>query len=66
MGRLSRRFWIAIIIVVILVAFLSLRNLAVLWTDEMWFSSVGFSSVFSTLFFIKVGLCLTFLSLIHI
>jgi uncharacterized membrane protein (UPF0182 family) len=59
-GRLSRRFWIAIIIVVILVAFLSLRNLAVLWTDEMWFSSVGFSSIFSTLFFIKVGLCLTF------
>jgi hypothetical protein len=59
-GRLSRRFWIAIIIVVILVAFLSLRNLAVLWTDEMWFSSVGFSSVFSTLFYIKVGLCFTF------
>ncbi|HWD96008.1 MAG TPA: UPF0182 family protein [Acidimicrobiales bacterium] len=59
-GRLSRRFWIAIIIVVILVGFLSLRNLAVLWTDEMWFSSVGLSNVFSTLFFIKVGLCLTF------
>ncbi len=60
MGRLSRRFWIAIIIVVLLVVFLSLRNLAVLWTDEMWFSSVGLSSIFSTLFFIKVGLCLTF------
>jgi uncharacterized protein len=45
---------------VILVGFLSLRNLAVLWTDEMWFSSVGLSSVFSTLFYIKVGLCLTF------
>ena len=44
----------------ILVGFLSLRNLAVLWTDEMWFSSVGLSSVFSTLFYIKVGLCLTF------
>lgn len=44
----------------ILVGFLSLRNLAVLWTDEMWFSSVGLSNVFSTLFFIKVGLCLTF------
>jgi hypothetical protein len=26
----------------------------------MWFSSVGLSNVFSTLFFIKVGLCLTF------
>jgi uncharacterized membrane protein (UPF0182 family) len=60
LGRLSRRFWIGIIIVVVLILFFSLRNLAVLWTDEMWFSSVGFSSVFSTLFFIKVGLGLTF------
>jgi uncharacterized membrane protein (UPF0182 family) len=32
----------------------------VLWTDEMWFSSVHLSSVFSTLFLIKVGLGLTF------
>ncbi len=60
LGRLSRRFWIGIIIVVLLVVFFSLRNLAVLWTDEMWFSSVGLSNVFSTLFFIKVGLGLTF------
>ena len=60
LGRLSRRFWFGLIFVVILVGFLSLRNLAVLWTDEMWFSSVRLSSVFSTLFFIKVGLGLTF------
>ncbi len=59
-GRLSRRFWIGLIFIVLLVGFLSLRSLAVLWTDEMWFSSVGLSSVFSTLFFIKVGLALTF------
>jgi hypothetical protein len=59
-GRLSRRFWIGLAFVVLLVGFLSLRNLAVLWTDQMWFSSVGLSSVFSTLFFVKVGLCLTF------
>ncbi len=60
LGRLSRRFWIGLIVVVLLVGFLSLRNLAVLWTDQMWFSSVGFSSVFSTLFFVKVGLGFTF------
>lgn len=60
LGRFSRRFWIGLIIVVLLVVFLSLRNLAVLWTDQMWFSSVGLSSVFSTLFFVKVGLALTF------
>jgi len=60
LGRLSRRFWIGIIVVIVLVGFLSLRNLAVLWTDQMWFSSVGLSNVFSTLFFIKIGLGLTF------
>ncbi|HVA53090.1 MAG TPA: UPF0182 family protein [Acidimicrobiales bacterium] len=60
LGRLSRRFWIGLIVVVLLVGFLSLRNLAVLWTDQMWFSSVGLSSVFSTLFFVKVGLGFTF------
>jgi uncharacterized membrane protein (UPF0182 family) len=60
LGRLSRRFWFGLIFIVLLVGFLSLRNLAVLWTDEMWFSSVHLSSVFSTLFFIKVGLGLTF------
>ena len=60
LGRLSRRFWIGVIVVVLLVGFLSLRNLAVLWTDQMWFSSVGLSNVFSTLFFVKVGLGFTF------
>ncbi|MHB8378636.1 MAG: UPF0182 family membrane protein [Acidimicrobiales bacterium] len=60
LGRLSRRFWVGLIVVVLLVGFLSLRNLAVLWTDQMWFSSVGYSSVFSTLFFVKVGLGFTF------
>jgi uncharacterized membrane protein (UPF0182 family) len=60
LGRLSRRFWFGLIFVVLLVGFLSLRNLAILWTDEMWFSSVGLANVFSTLFFIKVGLAFTF------
>jgi uncharacterized membrane protein (UPF0182 family) len=49
-----------LVFVVLLVGFLSLRNLAILWTDQMWFSSVGLSGVFSTLFFIKVGLAFTF------
>jgi uncharacterized protein len=60
LGRVSRRLWIGIAIVVVLIVFFSLRNIAVLWTDQMWFSSVGLSSVFSTLFLIKVGLGLTF------
>ena len=54
LGRLSRRFWIGLAFVVLLVGFLSLRNLAVLWTDQMWFSSVGLSKVFSTLLMVKL------------
>ena len=60
LGRLSRRFWVSLAVAVVLIGFLSLRNLAMLWTDQMWFSSVGLSSVFSTLFWLKVGLGLTF------
>ena len=59
-GRFSRRFWISLLIGVVFVGFLSLRSLSLLWTDQMWFSSVGLGGVFSTLFVIKVGLGLTF------
>jgi len=41
---------------VLFIGFLSLRSLAVLWTDQMWFSQSGFGNVFSTLFITKVGL----------
>lgn len=47
-------------VAIVVVGFFSLRSLAVLWTDQMWFSSVGLSSVFSTLFYVKAGLGLTF------
>jgi uncharacterized membrane protein (UPF0182 family) len=56
LGRFSRRFWIGLIVVVLFIGFLSLRSLAVLWTDQMWFSQTGYGSVFSTLFVTKVGL----------
>jgi len=45
---------------VFLIGFLSLRSLSLLWTDQMWFSSVGLGRVFSTLFWLKVGMGLTF------
>ena len=60
LGRFSRRFWFGLAFVIVLIGFLSLRNLAVLWTDQMWFSSVGLGKVFSTLLMVKVGLGLTF------
>jgi uncharacterized membrane protein (UPF0182 family) len=56
LGRFSRRFWIGLVVVVLFFAFLSLRSLAVLWTDQMWFSQTGYGSAFSTLFVTKVGL----------
>jgi uncharacterized protein len=60
LSRLSRRVIISSLIALILIIFLSLRSVALLWTDQMWFSSVGLGRVFSTLFFVKVGLGLTF------
>ena len=59
-GRFSRRFWLGVAVVAVLVIFFSLRSLAVFWTDQMWFSSVGLSSVFTTMFLVKAGLVLTF------
>jgi uncharacterized membrane protein (UPF0182 family) len=60
LNRLSRRFWIGLAVFIVLIGFLSLHSLAVLWTDQMWFSSVGYGSVFSTLLYVKVGLVLVF------
>ena len=40
--------------VVVLIA--SLRSLAGLWTDQLWFSSEGIASVFSTLLGVKLAL----------
>jgi uncharacterized membrane protein (UPF0182 family) len=49
-----------LVVFVVLIGFLSLHSLAVLWTDQMWFSAVGLGKVFSTLLFIKVGLAVVF------
>jgi uncharacterized protein len=58
--RARRRAWIIGILIAIVVLLGSLRSLAGLWTDQMWFSSVGKESVFSTLLGIKVGLAVVF------
>ena len=56
--RRSRRarWWIAGIVVLLIVLLVSLRSLATLYTDSLWFSSVGYHNVFSTLLAIKLGL----------
>ena len=60
LSRVTRRFWIGLVVAIVVIGFLSLHSLADLWTDQMWFSSLGLASVFSTLFLVKVGLALVF------
>ena len=54
-GRRSRR-WIFISIGLVVVAFVTARSLATLWTDYLWYDSVGHVGVWTTLVFTKVWL----------
>ena len=54
-GRRSRR-WIWISIGLVVVAFVTARSLATLWTDYLWYDSVGHVGVWTTLVFTKVWL----------
>lgn len=60
LGRPSRRFVIGLIVALAIVLLASLRTLAVIWTDQMWFSQSGFGQVFNTLLATKVGLAVVF------
>ncbi len=55
-----RRIWIGVVIVLIIVAFASLKSLATLYTDDLWFDSVNQHAVWSTLVAVKVGLFVSF------
>ena len=50
------RWWLIGAAVVILIGLASLRSLASIYTDGLWFSSVGYHNVFSTLLVVKLGL----------
>lgn len=60
LGRVRRRTVLIVAAVVIIVFLLSLRSLAILYTDSLWYSSIGQHEVFSTVLETKVGLFLTF------
>ena len=45
---------------IVLVLFTSLHSLAVLWTDQMWFSQAGFGQVFSNIFWTRLLLAVAF------
>jgi uncharacterized membrane protein (UPF0182 family) len=54
--RHRARWWIAGLAVLLIILLISLRSLANIYTDSLWFSSVNFHNVFSTLLVIKLGL----------
>ena len=54
--RHRARWWLIGFVVVIIILLVSLRSLAGLYTDSLWFSSVDLHNVFSTLLAIKLGL----------
>ncbi len=54
--RHRARWWIAGLVVVVIILLISLRSLANIYTDSLWFSSVNYHNVFSTLLVIKLGL----------
>jgi len=53
-----RRRWFIVALVVLVLLLLSLRGIATFWTDFLWFDSIGFSSVWTTLVFSRVVLVL--------
>jgi len=53
--RRRARWWLIGFVVVIVILLISLRSLAGLYTDSLWFSSVDLHNVFSTLLAIKLG-----------
>ncbi len=60
LARPSRRFFIALAVFVLIVLLASLRTLAVIWTDQMWFSQDGVGQVFNTMIATKIGLAVAF------
>ena len=54
------RWWIIGAVVVLIILLASLKSLATLYTDSLWFSSVQLHDVWSTLLAVKVGLFASF------
>ena len=58
--RSSRSRALVITAAVLVVAFIALTGFSSFWTERLWFGSVGYSEVFSTLLWTRVGLFLVF------
>src|SRR5690348_9202510 len=57
-GRRPRPLILTLLVMVALIVGFSL--FAHIWTEKLWFSSVGYSHVFSTLLWTRIGLFLVF------
>ena len=63
-ARSSRRPGALVITgIVLVVGFMLLSGFASFWTERLWFSSVGYSGVFTTLLLTRIGLFLVFAGL---
>ena len=49
--------------IVLIVAFMLLSGFASFWTERLWFDSVGYEGVFTTLLLTRIGLFLVFAGL---
>lgn len=58
--RHRRRWWILALIIVVIIVLASLRTLATLYTDALWFDSVGLHAVWTRLVEVKLGLFASF------
>ncbi len=54
------RWWIVGGVLVLIILLASLRSLAGLYTDRLWYASVGYPRVWSTILAVKVGLFASF------
>ncbi|MGH9043249.1 MAG: UPF0182 family protein, partial [Acidimicrobiales bacterium] len=61
-----RKWWLLGGVVVVLILLVSLRSVASLYTDRLWFSSVGLTSVWNTLLSVKLGLFAAFFGLFFV
>jgi hypothetical protein len=59
-GRPRRRIVLLVIVAAIIILAISLRSLAGLYTDSLWYSSIHQHEVFSTVLTTKIGLFLVF------
>lgn len=59
-ARHRRRWWILAAAILLIIILASLRTLATLYTDELWFNSVNLHSVWTRLLEVKVGLFASF------